>query len=503
MTSLGRRAAAVGVRLRRRTRQDDAGPPATYSTSCAAPSIQLRFDPNGLVTACCKSLQPLGHIGSERLPQIWDGAVRHRMEAALAEDDFSVGCQRCGAEIAQEGREHSYAAIHDGWAHHLTTDPASRQWPVRMEFNLSNACNLQCIQCDGESSSAIRIHREKRPPLPKVYGDEFFADLVPFLPHLDRIVFAGGEPFLGTENFRVWDLVADHAPHIECMVVTNATQWSPRIEALLDRLRFSFVFSLDGITRETFEDIRVGADFDSVMANVERMRGHAAQAGTTASVNHCLMPQNIHEFGDLLLWAEAKDLFVNVSVVRDPPHASIASLGAEELKRAFGILEEMDDRVRPLLTLNRRTWAGEYDRLASWADTVGNERVAAHTVMWFRCDGTGPYDAEAARAELQEFSRDGRVHEFTVDANHLITFCDAPFLPESEALIGRSVRELTGVVAKQLGNMDHYEVRSTSEDRVDAWATFGASPTRITTVALRDDRGWADEARLLISIGSS
>src|SRR5690606_1013499 len=120
----------------------------------------------------------------------------------------------------------------------------------------------------------------------------------------------------GAENFRVWDMIAETAAPVDCVVVTNATQWTPRIEALLERIPFSFIFSIDGITKSTYESIRVGADFDRVMANVERFCRYVVDRGTVASVNHCLMPSNVHEFGGLLMWAEERGLFVNVSVVR-------------------------------------------------------------------------------------------------------------------------------------------------------------------------------------------
>jgi MoaA/NifB/PqqE/SkfB family radical SAM enzyme len=470
-----------------------------FRTACAAPSIQLRFDPNGLVTTCCKTVQPLGHIARDRLRDIWDGALRHQMEDALAVDDFSVGCQRCGAEIAQEGREVSYAAIHDEWSGHLTDDPATRAWPVRFEFNLSNSCNLQCIQCDGESSSMIRLHREGRPPLPAVYGDQFFDDLLEFLPHLDRIVFAGGEPFLAPENFRVWDLIAEHAPHIDCMVVTNATQRTPRIEALLERLRFSFVFSLDGITAPTYEAIRIGSDFEQVMANVDHFTAYTREVGTTASVNHCLMPQNAHEFGDLLVWAEERGLFVNVSVVRTPAHASIARLPLPEIERISALLESQNGDVRSRLSLNLGTWDGELARLGSWAEGQGEAAPESHTVMFFRCQGAGPVDDAAARAELAAVAADGDVHRFAIGSDDRVRWVDARFAPGLEELIGRSYQDLTGAVTAMFGEMIHYEVVATGDDRIDAHATFGSTPARITYVPMRNDAGWADDVHLLLA----
>lgn len=498
---------SIPVRIRSRPGGDPASdataaPAAGYRTACAAPAVQLRLDANGLVTTCCRTLQPLGHIGRERLIDIWRGERRRTVEAALERWDFSEGCQPCGAEIAVEGRGPSYAAIHDEFAVGLTADPATRAWPRRMEMNLSNLCNLQCIQCDGESSSSIRLHRERLPPMPVAYGDEFFEDLELFLPHLDHIVFAGGEPFMSPENFRVWDMVADLAPHITCKVVTNATQWNRRVERVLDRIPMHFIFSIDGITKPTYESIRIGADFDAVMDNVERFRRYAADRGTTASVNHCLMPQNHHEFADLLLWAEERRLFVNVSVVRTPAHACIAQLPVDELVAVHRTLLDRAPDVEGRLALNAATWTQEIDRIGAWAAACADTTPAptsSHTVMWFRAAGAGPHDDSDARDELDAFAAGGPVGTFDVDGDDRIVAADAPFLDGAD-LIGATFHDLGVEVARRFGAMADYEVLGTGDDRVDARATFGTTAARITTVAMRDAAGWADRARILVAL---
>lgn len=491
---------AVPVRLRGRR----SGPTVDLgahgrATACGAPSIQLRLDPNGLVSSCCKSLRPLGHISRDTLIEIWNGDRRRRLEQALGNGDFSQGCEPCEAEIDTEGRPASYAAYYDEWSQHLGSDAADTTWPTRLELNLSNSCNLQCIQCDGDSSSAIRIHREGRRPLPKVYDESFFAQLRPFLPHLERIVFGGGEPFLAQENFRVWDLVAEINPSIDCQVITNATQWTPRIEKLLSEVRFSFIFSLDGITEETFESIRIGADFGVVMRNLERLLAHTRQAGTSAMVNHCLMPQNHHEFAELLLWAEERDLFVNASVVRYPAHASIARLPADELGRVLETLEADDERMRSALALNRRTWELELGRIRAWASAGDDPDAANRTIMWFRCGGDAPHGDQTAREELAAHAWDGEVHVTSVGDDDRIRWTRSSLLGPADALAGETVHQLTKAVTEAFGEMNHYEVVDSGADRVDAVAVFGSTEARIVTVAIRDDAGWADEARILIS----
>ena len=65
-------------------------------------------------------------------------------------------------------------------------------------------CNFECIMCDGVASSRIRKRREKCPPLLCPYDERFLDDLDEFLPHLRWARLYGGEPFLSSENYRVW-----------------------------------------------------------------------------------------------------------------------------------------------------------------------------------------------------------------------------------------------------------------------------------------------------------
>src|SRR5690606_1382079 len=124
-----------------------------------APSLQMHLLPDGDIRACCRNPIPLGNITEQRLPEIWAGVRRAEMVAELAARETPAGCGNCAAEVATEGRRGSYPEVFDLWASRLGRDRSADPWPVRMEFNLSNRCNLQCIQCSGDLSSAIRIHR--------------------------------------------------------------------------------------------------------------------------------------------------------------------------------------------------------------------------------------------------------------------------------------------------------------------------------------------------------
>lgn len=355
------------------------------SSACFAPATQLYLAPGGEVRVCCRNFVALGNVVERSLLDIWQDHSRTAMVDELAAGRYPRGCEPCGVEAEVEGRDLTYPARYDRFAPALVpvapsavsaggrhTDDEPGRWPQRIEFNLSNVCNLMCIQCDGRLSSMIRAHREHLPPLPRIYGDEFFDDLARFIPHLAEAQFAGGEPFLARENFRVWDLIAELNPDLRCTVVTNATQWNDRIEQVGRTLRMGYTFSIDGITRETYEQVRERSDFDRVMENIPRYMAMAEEKEARVEVNFCLMRQNHHEFADLLLWADSLGVEVNVCVVRSPEHCSIAAMPPDELEEVADGLRRADESVRDRLEINRAAWIVEFERIQSWA-AVGEE----------------------------------------------------------------------------------------------------------------------------------
>ncbi len=348
-------------RLRRRfgAASADAAPPAPLvATACYAPHTNLFLGTTGDVYPCCDSIgYPLGNVARERLPEIWAGARLHALRAALAADDYSLGCGYCERRLAGGVRPQSrfYDEVPP-----LEVEPA---YPRRIEFNISNACNLQCVMCDGDLSSSIRIHREKRPPLPQVYGEEFFADVVPFVDALDDASFTGGEPFLGAENHRIWDLLITRNPEVRHTVTTNGTRWDRRVEQVLDGLRTYVNVSVDGFSAATYEQVRVGADREAVFANIERFAAYAERAGTEVRIFHCLMPQNHHELGDLLLWAEDRGLPVTIHVVEDPDECCLERLPDDEWAAVRASLLEQGERVLPRLDRNAAALREQLDRV--------------------------------------------------------------------------------------------------------------------------------------------
>ena len=371
--------------------------------TCAAPHTVLRFTPDGRVLVCCANDQyALGLVGQDSLREAWDSDERRRVAEALDHLDYSLGCDECGAERAIGNRAGSIEAMWD----HLHDPPGPHTYPRRMEFAISNTCNLQCVQCNGDRSSAIRSQREHRPPMASRYDDAFFEELVEFLPHLDYASFAGGEPLLARETRRIFDLLIENQWHPKVDVVTNTTMWDDRVEHYLRALKMDVTLSIDGATRETFESIRVGAAYDECWTNVDRYLAVTREYGGVVTINFCLMPQNWHEFGDLLLRADALDVQVDVIPVTFPHRFDISRLPADELTTVVESLGSQDEQIGPLLGRNRPVWEARLALLRRRLDlttssgtavTIGGVARAAAAV-------DTPSRLESLRAELRDWA---------------------------------------------------------------------------------------------------
>jgi len=351
-----------------------------FRSCCYAPFVSLFFTTHGKVLACCKNGSfVLGDVQQQRLSDIWNGERAVQLREALKQDNFGLGCDFCRWEISGGNYHTATPLLFD----EVPVQSNGTLWPSQIEFEGSNVCNFECIMCNGDTSSLIRAHRDGLPPLPKAYPDQFFEDLREFLPHLKRGRFFGGEPFLTSESLRIWEMMISDGLSTECHVTTNGSQYNSRVERVLENLPFHITVSIDGITKETVESIRVNCRFEQLMENIHRFRDYAKRRGTSFQLAFCLMRQNWQEFGDLLLFGEDIGCRVFVNTVIDPLHCSLYALPLQELKCIHDQLAEQGKTIADRLRLNRQAWDEALLKLQSATGTSQMKEMATVLSTYF------------------------------------------------------------------------------------------------------------------------
>lgn len=474
-----------------------------FRSACYAPFVGLSFDMNGSVSVCAFTrTKPLGRVGETPLIEMWRGERISRLRKAVAADDLSYACSRCAEEIAGGNLSGSLAVGFDQFAASPSAD-----WPTRMEFALSTACNLQCVMCSGEFSSAIRAHREGLPPLPQSYGDEFLEELDPFLPHLQQARFLGGEPFLAEINFRIWERMIELGLQVECNVTTNGTQWTPRVQRVLEQLPFSIGISIDGTTPETVELIRSGGSYDRIMENLRHFVAYRDRHGSSLSLTFCLMIENAHEFVDYLLMAEELGCRVYVNTVRQPVRHSLYQLAPDELQEVLDRLEVQAAAVQGRLEINSGVLNEQLARLRGHLETcigtpVEVARAAVESAQYQQLveSLSEPELSESElihllqKASADQFSGVDAVsvlrcdaHERIIEGNHYVGLGPEEFLSAHSSVLHPMLAERIGhrvdVLADQSGNG--------SSTRVLSFGESGAEPAVMVTMARRGPDPWS------------
>ena len=331
------------------------------AAACYAAHSALYFRPDGLVHACCVTGFAVGSvIGRERqsLREIWNGAALRAQRAALEAHSYEFGCQECEVAQGSGGRQASLAYHFDRFA-----SDTAHEFPKLLDLALSSRCNLMCVMCNGSLSSAIRTRREGLPPLPDVYDDRFFEELDEFLPHVERLQFKGGEPFLAPENRRIWDRLIDigHVPEVS--VTTNGTLFNDHVERYVRELRVHPNISVDGMRADTLESIRVGVDAERLWRHIDRFQELAEVAGNGMTLSYCLMGANWREVLPFLLEADRRAVNCNVIFVNQPPEYDLLRTPVHELAEIYRELSSNRPQFRT--SEPERVWHELLDRIRS------------------------------------------------------------------------------------------------------------------------------------------
>lgn len=301
---------------------------------CYAPFISLRFAHTGNVQVCCYNrMYVLGNVAKDNLRDIWFGPGLKTIREQISKSDFSNGCNRCGKALTQGNFYNVPARNYDYLAQ--TNDPV---YPSMLDFEIGNTCNYECVMCNGEYSSTIRINREKLPPYPVVYSDKFVAQLKEFIPHLREARFVGGEPFLVDIHYKIWDDIININPKTKITILTNGSLFNHRIKDLFLSGNFNISFSIDSLDAENYRRIRKGGNLDNVLSHFETVVALSKQHHRDVTLNTCFLRQNWQEMPMFVKFCNQRDIPLIFHTVYYPFHSSIWNLPYSELCRIYQYL---------------------------------------------------------------------------------------------------------------------------------------------------------------------
>ena len=342
-------------------------------TFCIYPWIHLHAYPTGEAYPCCHAEMryPVGDCRANTLEEIWQGPAMTQLREDMLAERPNPACARC-YEQEQSGFFSGRRSANKHHGHHIKKLDSNPFEMTYWDIRFSNLCNLSCRSCGHIFSSSwyqdqIKLAgpewaKHNRPL--NIAGrdpEDMWNQLLPHIDYVEQIYFAGGEPLMMDEHYRILEeLERRERFDVRLIYNTNFTQVKLKDRYVFDYWKkFKSVAvgaSLDAMGSRA-EYIRNGTDWGTVEDNRRRMMDTCPNVdfyiSPTLSIMNAWHLPDFHKS-----WVEqglirAQDL--NVNILQDPAHYRIDIAPMKYKQRLRIRFEEHLDWLRPRDPLRRAT----------------------------------------------------------------------------------------------------------------------------------------------------
>jgi radical SAM protein with 4Fe4S-binding SPASM domain len=328
---------------------------------CMIPWIHMHAFPDGRAYPCClgDDRHPIGNFKKDSMATVWNQAAYKTMRKNMLEEKSCKECSKCYEQEAN-GFVSMRNSTNKNFGQHISIVDQTKDDGTFEDFKLryydirfSNLCNFTCRTCGGWFSSSWYTEEEElygKRNYPKIMfagrtETDMWEQLVPHIPYLEQVYFAGGEPMMMEEHYRILkELVKREMFDVKLIYNTNFSRLTLKDDSVLDYWKlFSNVSvgaSLDAMGPRA-EYIRKGTKWDQIERNREQML--AACPNTDFYVSSTVSLYNVHHLPDFHREWVTKGFIKpqdwNINILQGPTRDRIDTL-PNELK------DQIRDKVR-------------------------------------------------------------------------------------------------------------------------------------------------------------
>jgi radical SAM protein with 4Fe4S-binding SPASM domain len=249
---------------------------------CMLPWMHMHAFPDGRAYPCCLSeyWHPVGDLRKNTMEEVWNQDAYKTMRVNMLNERECKECTKC-YEQEQNGFFSMRNDSNRNYGHHIKEIDATQPDGTNPEFKIrywdvrfSNLCNFSCRSCGPIFSSNwyadhVKLYNRK----PDVLGrdmarvefttgneDDMIAQMMPHVPHLEQVYFAGGEPLIMKEHYFL----------LEKLEELNKTDVRIQYNTNFSELRYKDKHVFDYWKK--FKNISVGASLDASGSRAELMR---------------------------------------------------------------------------------------------------------------------------------------------------------------------------------------------------------------------------------------
>ena len=331
-------------------------------TSCPLPWIHLATRPNGDVRLCCtanasgageEDIKDVGlvkqhgrimNLQHDTIAEVWNSDYMKTVRLQMLAGEAPPSCTKCYQEEAS-GIVSKRQWEGEVWKERLdisnimmsTSEDGSI--PVNIPYfdlRLGNMCQLKCIMCSPhDSSSWIKEWKLQYPKYKTIELKQdqswdsdfdytwyrkgsFLEDMRSNAYNIRELYFAGGEPLLIPEHYKILEFMVGTGAAKLCVLRynSNGLELPEKLFELWSHFKeVKFNFSIDAFG-ERNDYIRYPSKWDDVVANLERMDD--TPDNITVNIACAVQLLNVLYVPELIHWKDSK----NFKKINMPPYGA-------------------------------------------------------------------------------------------------------------------------------------------------------------------------------------
>ena len=316
---------------------------------CIKPWVHLHVNTRGMAQACCISGINYGSLNGQSINEVWKGEAIEKLRKKFLS---GTPDKRCGACLNREKAGHASLRTETNLKYGASI-PEKFDSPVYWDIRFSNVCNFKCRTCwHGNSSKwfedslALKNNASDRAIIKAFDNEEsFFASWGNSIKNYEEIYFAGGEPLVTEEHYKMLLLLLENGRNdIQLKYNTNLS--------VLDFKRYDLIhlwkqfenltidISIDHI-EEKGEYVRKGLQWGIFFKNFKRLKEELPNA--TIKITPTVSTFNILGIGVIHKYFIKEGLIaideIGLNILDRPYFYNVQSLSLDLKKKAEEHLE--------------------------------------------------------------------------------------------------------------------------------------------------------------------
>ena len=293
----------------------------------------------GTFHVCChaefastKSIELGDHTQS--LSEIWNSENFRNVRKSFLNGDIPSECIETCYDVENKGGTSNRNQVNKRFINkqflqnNTTSDGYLNTFPSYIDLRFGNLCNFKCRMCGPHASTSW--YKESGTNFSKVIdyytdNENIWNDLPAFLPHIEDVYFAGGEPFVQDGHYKLLNILIDsgHSKNVSLQYNTNLSYSKYKNHDLLNIWKsfknVSLWPSIEGWEKQA-EYSRKGLSWKKFIDNSEKFNNYIKTYSSVISI------YSIYTMPELILWfkKQRKDYFG--TLLLNPSYLSITCL---------------------------------------------------------------------------------------------------------------------------------------------------------------------------------